>query len=344
MVNVNVSGPIRVFALVGVLAALGLAVWLFLLGGLSPAAGTGAAAEIKPLHPVGKSATPVVLAPKAKARSKARPARPAPAKAKARPTNAKPAKAKPRAVPNPNGLPRPLAQALVRHAVVVVSLYNPEGKVDRISLAEAKAGAERAGVGFVALNVLDKRHSEALTRKLGVLPAPAFFLYQRPGDLVMRVDGFADRDVVAQSAVSATPPGKPLKVRPRPAVIQLEHWSREANGVCAKTVASVPRLSAGASLGQFLGWAPGLLAAEKRELASLQALALPTARPERARAQRLLGVFRDYQAGDQALYDAAKRRGKQAAARLLGPQSALGERGNGLARELGAPACAHFNT
>ena len=116
------------------------------------------------------------------------------------------AKPKPVALANPERLPLPIARALARHPVVVVALYSPEAKVDRISLGEARAGAKRARVGFVALNVLDRRASEALTRKLGVLSAPAFFLYKRPGTLVMRVDGFADRDLVAQAAVSSLPP------------------------------------------------------------------------------------------------------------------------------------------
>jgi hypothetical protein len=202
-VNVNVSAPVRIFALVGGLAALALAVWFFFLGGLSPGASTEPVKVIKPLYG-GKQAS-AVPAPKAKAKAKAAaPAKPKPAattppKAKAAPKAG--AKAKP--VPNPERLPLVVARALARHPVVVVSLYSPEAKVDRISLAEARAGARRAKVGFVALNVLDRRASEALTRKLGVLSAPAFFLYRRPGELVMRVDGFADRDLVAQAASNA---------------------------------------------------------------------------------------------------------------------------------------------
>jgi hypothetical protein len=205
MVNVNVSAPVRIFALVGGFAALALGVWFFFLGGLSPSATTEPAKVIKPLY-AGKKAS-AVPAPKAKTKPAVRtPSKPT-KRAKAAPAAVPKPKAKPPAkIPNPEGLPLAVARALSRHAVVVVSLYDPEAKVDRISLAEARAGARRAKVGFVALNALDRRASEALTRKLGVLSAPAFFLYKRPGSLVMRIDGFADRDLVAQAALAARPP------------------------------------------------------------------------------------------------------------------------------------------
>lgn len=197
----NVSAPVRIFALVGALAALGLGVWFFFLGGLSPAASTEPVKVIKPLYGGKKAAA--VPTPRAKTRPAAR--RPATApKPSAKPApKRKPARA---TVPLSKGLPLVVARALARHPVVVVSLYDPEAKVDRISLAEARAGARRAGVGFVALNVLDRRASEPLMRKLGVLSAPAFFLYRRPGALVMRLDGFVDRDLVAQAARTVAPP------------------------------------------------------------------------------------------------------------------------------------------
>jgi hypothetical protein len=209
-VNVNVSAPVRIFAAVGGLAALALGVWFFFLGGLSPASSTESVKVITPLYggkkasavavPASKPKAPVKATAKAKAGAKVKAVASAPAsKPKAKP---KP-KAPPARVPNPELLPLAVARALTQHAVVVVSLYDPEAKVDRISLDEARAGARRAKVGFVALDALDRRASEALTRKLGVLSAPAFFLYRRPGELVMRVDGFADRDLVAQAALVA---------------------------------------------------------------------------------------------------------------------------------------------
>ena len=77
------------------------------------------------------------------------------------------------------------------------------GPVDRISLAEASAGAAASDVGFVPLNVLVQAQAGPLTRTLGVLPDPAVLVYRRPGDIVARFDGFADRDTVAQAAANA---------------------------------------------------------------------------------------------------------------------------------------------
>ena len=46
-----------------------------------------------------------------------------------------------------------------------------------------------------------------LTRYLswigGLLPAPGVLIYRRPGVLVERLDGFTDRDVVAQAAAAS---------------------------------------------------------------------------------------------------------------------------------------------
>jgi hypothetical protein len=213
-VDVNVSGPVRVFALVGGVAALALGVWFFLLGGGSPTASSEPVKVIKPLYG-GKTPAAAPAAkpkPRVKVAVTASPTKPVKAKTttqpEPRPAPKPKARAKPKPVPlvNPEKLPLPIARALARNPVVVVALYSPEAKVDRISLGEARAGAKRAHVGFVALNVLDRRASEALMRKLGVLSAPAFFLYKRPGTLVMRVDGFADRDLVAQAAISSLPP------------------------------------------------------------------------------------------------------------------------------------------
>jgi hypothetical protein len=101
------------------------------------------------------------------------------------------------------GLPAPLAAALGRHQTVVVALYNPYSEVDGIAFAEARAGAKIAGVGFVPLNVLSQAQVGNLTQMLGLLPDPGLLVYIRPGTLVARIGGFADKETVAQAAQNA---------------------------------------------------------------------------------------------------------------------------------------------
>jgi hypothetical protein len=101
------------------------------------------------------------------------------------------------------GLPKPIATALGRQKTVVVELYNPYSEVDGISFAEARAGAKLAGVGFVSLNVLSEAQVGQLTQSLGLLPDPGLLVYVRPGTLVARISGFADKETVAQAAQNA---------------------------------------------------------------------------------------------------------------------------------------------
>src|SRR5262245_42770703 len=152
-------------------------------------------------HPFGASAKPAKRAP----------ATPAVAPKKHAAANPKPvAPAKPKPV-TPSavsvalkaGLPAPLARALGRHGVVVVSLYNPYSEVDGIAFAEARAGASLAGAGFVPLNVLSRAQVGKLTEMLGVLPDPGVLVYTRPSTLSIRLGGFSDKETVAQAAHTA---------------------------------------------------------------------------------------------------------------------------------------------
>ena len=102
-----------------------------------------------------------------------------------------------------NGLPARVTEALREYPVVVVSLYSPEASVDATSLGEAAAGAKTAKVGFLAINVLDQSQAAPFTNAFGVLQDPTLLIYARPGTLTFKVDGFADRQVVAQAALSA---------------------------------------------------------------------------------------------------------------------------------------------
>lgn len=122
-------------------------------------------------------------------------------------------------------LPQPLQWQLAQHKVVVVSVYDPQSAVDAISVAEAHAGAVEAGVGFLLVSVLDDSLAGLLTGVLpdgGLLPDPGVLIYRAPGTLALRIDGFADRDSIAQAAADAlagqngptTPPPPPVTATP----------------------------------------------------------------------------------------------------------------------------------
>ncbi len=198
----TVSPPIKIVALIGVLAAVGLFLFMQVLGHGSSS--SSATKVIQPLHPVKTHVTtlhPTTPAKKVtvtKTTTKHKTVVHVKAKPKPRVVVATPA------APTPsNGLPARVNEALRAYPVVVVSLYNPEASVDATSLGEAAAGAKTAKAGFLAINVLDQAQAAPFTNAFGVLQDPTLLIYARPGTLTFRVDGFADREVVAQAALSA---------------------------------------------------------------------------------------------------------------------------------------------
>jgi len=198
----TVSTPIKIFALVAILGALALGGGFVLLGH-----GSGSTAPpktIKPLHPVHK--TQVKTAPPARhaARHAAKPA----VKAAPKHKHATAKRLSTTTAVAPDGLPNDIALALQTHDVVVVSLYDPQaaqhkGSPDAAAVGEAEAGAKLAGAGFVPLNVLSQGQALPIAKKLGILSDPALLVFRRGGDLVTRIDGFADSETVAQAATNA---------------------------------------------------------------------------------------------------------------------------------------------
>jgi hypothetical protein len=199
----TLSPPVRIAALLGLLATV-------LVGGGMTLIGRGETSDATPHtikhHPFGVSAK--------QAKHAAAPAATSKKNSAAKATTAKPTTpARPvrKAPEQPSfvvaalkaGVPAPIARALGQHRVVVVSLYNPYSEVDGISFAEARAGAQLAGAGFVPLNLLSKAEVGKLTEQLGLLPDPGLLVYVRPGRLAVKISGFADKETVAQAAQNA---------------------------------------------------------------------------------------------------------------------------------------------
>jgi hypothetical protein len=174
-------------------AAVGLAGVITLLGGFlvigrGETVSSAPATAIKPLHPVAK-----------KARAKAQ-------KRKFVPTAVRKTRVT-------DGMPAAVSAALAKSPVVVVSLVAPAAAVDQIAYEEAKAGARRAGAGFVRISVANNDDVQALSTLVNssasphdrLLDAPAVLVFRQPQQLFVRFNGFVDADTVAQAATNASP-------------------------------------------------------------------------------------------------------------------------------------------
>jgi hypothetical protein len=179
----------RIYAAVGLAGILVLAGGYLVLGRGASSSAAPAVHVIKPLHPHAKAKANVALAPP-KLASKAT------------------VKRHPAVV---GGVPTPLAEALEHNAVVVVALVSPDSSVDRLTLAEAKAGAAQAHAGFASISVSRNAQVQALSTLVGasadpqnrLLDAPAVLIFQKPRTLYVRLNGYVDADTIEQAVVNA---------------------------------------------------------------------------------------------------------------------------------------------
>jgi hypothetical protein len=174
-VSTTISPPIRILAVVGVLAAIGLGAFLF-LGNRSSSSSS-------------HSSTP---APDASIERATAPAAVHGAVATT-----------PKLVLLP-GLPVSVSRALHHSKVVVVSVYTTGAAGDGAAVAEARKGAKAVHAGFVKVNVASEKLARGLGEFAGTSTAPPTVLVvKRPGNVVNRFDGFTDQQIVAQAAHDA---------------------------------------------------------------------------------------------------------------------------------------------
>jgi hypothetical protein len=219
-VSLNVSPAVKVFALVALLAAVALGGGMMFLGRapaeadaspiVLPKKKTGPLKAIGAAEKVAAKANAAVAKPAVVAGTSKAPAPAAKPKAVAKPQavvkpKPKPAPAKKPSVIAANGLPTRITSALQHKSVVVVALWSTGGKIDAMARDEAAAGAAAAGAGFVPIDlVANSREAQALTLKLGiVLRSPGILVFTRPDVVSLSLDGFRDRETVAQAAVNA---------------------------------------------------------------------------------------------------------------------------------------------
>jgi hypothetical protein len=211
----KISPPVRILAIVIVLAGAAGMLALRMLGPAAVEPPLPAAAAVLPKPKPVKAAAAKPATPVTPARAKAAPpvkqaATAKSATAKTATTKSAPAKAAPIAAvkaPKPvpaTGFPRAVDAALAKHEVLVVSLVLPGARVDSLAAAEAQAGAKLGGAGYLALNVLNESVARALLTKLGVLEDPTLLVLTKGGEVALRLNGFIDRDIVAQAAANAS--------------------------------------------------------------------------------------------------------------------------------------------
>jgi len=206
-VDLTVSRPVKILALILVIAGVGGIASLSMLGKSSGAAGGSAQLSVAQIRARAHhtSTTAATAAPVKHATAPVKRAvTTTPAATTTIAAPAAPPKPKPTVAAN--GLPIVLADALRQNRIVVVSIFDPQSQTDAVSYAEARAGSGDANVGFLGVNVLDDTVAGPLTAALpggGLLPLPGLLVYRAPSTLVERIDGFADRDAVAALAVNA---------------------------------------------------------------------------------------------------------------------------------------------
>jgi len=223
-VTAQLSAPVRIVALVGLLAAMGVAMWTLVLSrngesaasSASPASPETAAVVKDPVAAAKAVAGKLDAHNRATAAEKSDTVKPdtaAPTRAAAPSVRAvKPAKAAAPAPARPAhhaaATPRTkhatsIATLLRHHRVVVVLLYDPQSKIDSYSVGETELGAANAHAGFLRVNVLNRRQSEVFAKTYQSLQTPTVLFFTRGGKLVQKLTGFADHESVAQAATNA---------------------------------------------------------------------------------------------------------------------------------------------
>jgi hypothetical protein len=209
--NLSVSPQMRVVALAGLLAVLGLAVAVFTFSRHHSSSSSSSSSSSVPSASSSLPGGATLEPSRARGSASGAPVTSRPATkpvAATKPKHVAPKVPSAVRLALDQGWPRPIAKAFARHRVVVAVLYSSEAALDRDALAEARAGAGQTGVPIVSLDV--SAASDSATRKvlqkLGLLDAPATLVLQRPGKLFLELDGYSDKETVAQAVANAALP------------------------------------------------------------------------------------------------------------------------------------------
>jgi hypothetical protein len=373
----QISAPIRIVALIGLLSALALGAWMTLQsagGAAGPAADATAApnaaeaaanAVASKLNAhnlntaAGKPDTTVPATVTSASKPRVAPAVKHPAKVKAPPKSTAPQKVK--ATPKrktpaqlatarlPTGTPTTIGSLLATHGVVVVLLYDPKAGVDSYSLGEAVLGAQEASAGFLRVNVLDQAQALPFAKAYGVLQDPTILFFVRPGKLVQKLVGFADHETIAQAATNEAlkagwvPSAAQRKLSAAATVSansNLASWSRDANAVCrSHQVPSRQALAANASDAEGTAYIRGIESQIDQVVAGLTALPLPAAASQRALISAYIGSVKKMRVDYEAYLQAQLKRDQATAKARFAALGQGAAKQQTLERQLSLTAC-----
>jgi hypothetical protein len=295
---------------------------------------TSAAPVIKPLHPVSKAKKTAVKKATAK-KSTAKKVR----KAVAKTALAPPKVAK--TDPTKDGMPAALSRALKTHSVVVVSLVVPGASVDQLAYQEAKAGAAKAGAGFVRISASNNDDVEALSTLIGansqpanrLLDAPSVLVFRQPQELYVRINGYLDADTIAQAAENAAPTATVQSG----STVLTSAWVKGANALCTKLQLELASKSLPTAPKEMLSYLQSFIDTAKAGVDRIRALKPPAGKA--ARVKTMLAYYDRAFTDATALIAAIKRRDVAAYQRLSAQVKNEGAVADGIAAELGATAC-----
>ena len=326
----------RIYAAVG-LAGVVLLGGGFLFLGRGGSTTSSAAPAIKPLHPVSKAAKAAARKATRKAKSTPKAAR---KKLSPKQPLAPPHVAKTDATKD--GMPAALARALKTHSVVVVSLVVPGATVDGLAYEEAKAGAAKAGVGFVKISAGSNDDVEALSTLVNasadpgnrLLDAPAVLVFRRPQELYVRINGYIDADTVAQAAENAAPVAAVASTKG-----PLDgSWVRGANALCTKVQLELLTKPLPTNAQDAVSYLQSFVDTLKTGVDKIRTLKPPAGK--KARVKAMLDAYDRAFADATALLAAVRRHDVAAFQRLSAQVKQEGALGDAIAAELGATACA----
>jgi hypothetical protein len=181
------ANPVRLVALIAVVAVLGVGMFIFTTTRSGSASSTS---EPQLLHKsIGHRHKPVVH-------------RTAPTHATHTRTHVK-ANPVHRTALAPSGLPWSVQDALAHNSVVVVAVVTPKVPVDTLALAEAKAGASSAKAGFVQVNAYKQSQIGPFASVITVSANPAILVMRAPKAVTIQVPGYADRQSIEQAVDDA---------------------------------------------------------------------------------------------------------------------------------------------